>query len=67
MFILLFFLLPLFLYIILVIFSWTASVVMCNKTSLLSLSTNMTNIVKQYKFREEVLDISGIRIHSVIK
>ena len=67
MFILLFFLLPLFLYIILVIFSWTASAVMCNKKSLLSLSTNMTNIVKQYKFREEVLDISGIRIHSVIK
>ena len=66
MFILLFFLLPLILYIILVICSWAASAVMCNKTSL-SLSKRMTNLVKQYNFSEEVLDISGITIHITIK
>jgi len=69
---LLFFLLPLFLYIILVICSWTAEIVY-NKSSssaassAVSLSTTMTSLVKQYNFREEVVDISGIMIHSVIK
>ena len=62
---LLFFIILFILYIILVICLWAAGV-MCNKTSL-SLSTMMTNLVRQYNFREEVLDISGIRIHSVIK
>ena len=65
MFILLFFLMTLFLYIILVTYSWTVSV-MSNKTSL-SLSIRMTNLVNQYNFREELIDISGITIHSVIK
>jgi pimeloyl-ACP methyl ester carboxylesterase len=62
---LLFFITPFILYIILVICSWVAEV-MCNKSSL-SLSTTMTSLVKQYNFREEVVDISGITIHSVIK
>lgn len=65
MFILLFFLMPLFLYVILVTYSWTVAV-MSNKTSL-SLSIRMTNLVNQYNFREELIDISGITIHSVIK
>ncbi len=64
---LLFFLLLLFLYIILVICSWTAEILYNKSSSLLSLSTSMTSLVKQYNFREEVIDISGIMIHSVIK
>lgn len=66
---LLFFILPFILYIIVVICSWiiaASSAVMCNKTTL-SLSMRMTKLVEQHGFREEVLDISGIKIHSVIK
>jgi len=33
----------------------------------LCLSTIMTNLVEQHGFREEVVDISGVRVHVVIK
>jgi len=67
---LLFFITPFILYIILVLFSCAAASSASSSaaaSSAVSLSTIMTSLVKQYNFREEVVDISGITIHSVIK
>jgi pimeloyl-ACP methyl ester carboxylesterase len=70
----------LFVYITLVISSWVCRGVSTyndndndngnNNISIdesLSLSTTMTNLVEQHGFREEVIDVSGVGVHVVIK